>query len=362
MRIGLVIYGSLDTLSGGYLYDRMLVRELRAAGHEVIIFSLPWRSYPAHLADNLAVDFAARIASARLDLLLQDELNHPSLFWLNQRLRRMLTCPIVAIVHHLRSQEAHPPALLPLYRAVERTYLASLDGCIYNSQTTRGTVAALLGRAVPGVVAYPAGDHIHPPERPEIMALLARRAASTGPLQILFVGNVIPRKGLHSLVAALAMIPRDRWQLQIVGNNRIDPSYTAQVRAFAAHSHIGDHLIWHGALEDAALRRQWCAADLLAVPSYEGFGIAYLEAMAFGLPVIASTAGAAHEIVTHGNSGFLVPPDDTPQLSACLAVLDRSRSHLAVLGYQARLHYERHPTWQTSMVRAISWLHEISHR
>jgi glycosyltransferase involved in cell wall biosynthesis len=358
MRIGLVIYGSLDTLSGGYLYDRMLVAALHAAGHEVILFSLPWRSYPAHLTDNLAIAFAARLAAARLDLLLQDELNHPSLFWLNQRLHHTLACPIVAVVHHLRSQETHAPALLPLYRAVERAYLATVDGCIYNSQTTRDTVEALLGRAIPHIIAYPAGDHIHPPARAEVLELLARRSASIGPLQVLFVGNVIARKGLHTLVSALAALPCTQWQLQIVGNDRIDPSYSRRVRTLAARADLNDNLIWHGALDDAALRRQWCAADLLAVPSYEGFGIVYLEAMAFGLPVIASTAGAAHEIITPGANGYLVAPDKPAHLASYLNTLATNRSQLAVLGYHAHLRFERHPTWQASMARAVTWLHE----
>ena len=52
MRIGLVIYGSLDTLSGGYLYDRKLVEYLRAQGDTVEVISLPWRNYAAHLTDN----------------------------------------------------------------------------------------------------------------------------------------------------------------------------------------------------------------------------------------------------------------------------------------------------------------------
>ena len=66
MKIGLIIYGSLDTLSGGYLYDRMLVRELRRAGHQVEIISLPWRSYPAHLADNARLGWARAVARAWL--------------------------------------------------------------------------------------------------------------------------------------------------------------------------------------------------------------------------------------------------------------------------------------------------------
>ena len=53
MRIGLVIYGALDTLSGGYLYDRKLVEYLRAQDDAVEIISLPWRNYAAHLTDNI---------------------------------------------------------------------------------------------------------------------------------------------------------------------------------------------------------------------------------------------------------------------------------------------------------------------
>ncbi len=358
MRIGLLIYGSLDTVSGGYLYDRMLVRELRAAGHQVEIFSLPWRSYPAHLTDNLAMTFAARIAAARLDILIQDELNHPSLFWLNRILRRQLTCPIIAIVHHLRSQETHPRPFLPLYRAVERAYLATLDGCIYNSRTTRATTEALLGRALPHVIAYPAGDHIQPPARAAVLSLLQRRGASRRPLQVLTVGNVIPRKGLHHVVSALAALSPDSWRLHIVGSTRTDPSYVAQVRNLARSLGIGSNLIWHGALDDDSLRAQYHTADMFALPSYEGFGIAYLEAMAHGLPVIASTSGAAHEVITSGIHGYLIEPNDPTTLSLHMHSFAANRSLLAVLGYYARLRYEQASTWHDSMSRALSWLRE----
>ena len=72
MKIGLLIYGSLDTVSGGYLYDRKLVEYLRAQGDTVEIISLPWRNYAAHLMDN----FRFRLPPG-LDLLIEDELNHP---------------------------------------------------------------------------------------------------------------------------------------------------------------------------------------------------------------------------------------------------------------------------------------------
>ena len=94
MRVGLVVYGSLDTVSGGYLYDRELVAHLRRQGDSVEVFSLSWRSYGRHLTDNVSGSLFRRLAAAGLDVLLQDELNHPSLFWLNRRLR-----PVVVLSH-----------------------------------------------------------------------------------------------------------------------------------------------------------------------------------------------------------------------------------------------------------------------
>ena len=96
MKIGLVIYGDLETLTGGYLYDRMLVEFLRSRGDVVQIFSLPWRNYGRHLFDNLSQRLVRPVSEAQLDILLEDELNHPSLFRLNRRLKErctILSCP-----------------------------------------------------------------------------------------------------------------------------------------------------------------------------------------------------------------------------------------------------------------------------
>src|ERR1043165_8651140 len=97
MRIGLIIYGSLDTLSGGYLYDRKLVEYLRSRGEKVDIISLPWRNYAAHLTDNLYVRLPKDF-----DILIQDELNHPSLIFAN---RGRHLCPVISLVPPLRCSE-----------------------------------------------------------------------------------------------------------------------------------------------------------------------------------------------------------------------------------------------------------------
>ena len=70
VHIGLIIYGSLDTLTGGYLYDRLLVEHLRRQGDQVDIISLPWRTYGRHLGDNFSRKLYGRLCHASFDALL----------------------------------------------------------------------------------------------------------------------------------------------------------------------------------------------------------------------------------------------------------------------------------------------------
>ena len=359
LRIGLVIYGSLDTLSGGYLYDRLLVHHLEAHGHRVTVLSLPWRDYPRHLADNFSTSLARRILTTPVDLWLQDELNHPSLFWLNRRARPAV--PIVSIVHHLRSDERHPRPWLPLYRAVERAYLRSVDAFIFNSRTTRQRVAALREDALPPhVVAYPGGDRLHPQAD---AALICTRAHEPGPLRVLFLGNLIPRKGLHVLLQALARLNPAKAVLDVVGGETFAPAYARQMRRLAQRPGLQGRVRFHGRQDDEALRRLLSRAHVLTVPSrYEGFGIVYLEAMGFGLPVIAGERGAAWEFVTPGENGFLLPANETAAIAALakhLRALHRDRERLAAMGLAARQRYEQHPTWEASMARIRGFLESL---
>ena len=354
MRIGLLIYGSLDTLSGGYLYDRKLVEHLRQAGDSVEIVSLPWRSYAAHLADIFSLRLYRRLRDLSVDILLQDELNHPSLALVNRRLRRLQPrYPLISIVHHLRSSEQHPRRLLPVYRAVERCYLRTVDGFIFNSGTTRQAVAALRGEGedlnpLGGVIAYPAADHLATPDDGGAQRLISARQSDAGPLRILFVGNLIARKGLHHLIDALSRLPPAEWRLDVVGDDAVDRAYAAALRRQIGAAGLEGNIRLHGRVSDSELAQQYRAAHLLAVPSYEGFGIVYLEAMAFGLPVLASVHGGGGEIVGHGVNGFLVEPADTDGIAAQLSALAGDRDRLALLGRNARQRFASHPRWADS--------------
>ena len=346
MRIGLIIYGNLETVTGGFFYDRMLVEHLRRQGDEVEVISLPWRSYVRHLGDNLSRSLLRRLRDAPFDILLQDELNHSSLFWLNQRLRNAAGYPIVTIVHLLRSSEPRSVWRNRLSCWVERRYLRSVDGSIWNSMATRTAAEELAGPGCPGVVAYPGRDHL-----PSTVSQrqIEERARQPGPIRVLFVGNLSPVKGLHSLVEALLRLPKDHWHLTVIGSLTMDPKYVRALRRRIAQSGLSDNVELLGALPNPQVGTHMEWAHVLAVPSfYEGFGIAYLEAMGFGLPVIASTGGGTGEIVTHGREGFLVSPGDVEALSRHLKRLHEDRDMLLRMGLEARERHSAHPTWAES--------------
>jgi glycosyltransferase involved in cell wall biosynthesis len=337
----------------------MLVAHLRAIGWQVDLLSLPWRNYTAHLRDNVRMAWAQQIAAAGYNLLLQDELNHPSLFLLNRFLRPWLRCPIITIVHHLRSREDHPAHLMGIYRAVERHYLRSVDGFVYNSHTTRQIVEGEIGTAKPNVVAYPAADHRHPPSRAAVNHALASRLHANGPLQLLFVGNLIARKGLHTVLDALARLGTQGWELHVVGSLAVDPDYSRAMQHRANTLSLASRITWHGRASDDALEKLFAHCDLLVMPAYEGFGIVFLEAMAYGLPVLASNVGAAAELIRPGVNGDLVPHNDDFALAAKLQQLAANRVQLANLAFHTRQRYEQHPTWTESMSKASSWLREV---
>jgi glycosyltransferase involved in cell wall biosynthesis len=357
VRLGLVLYGSLDAVTGGFIYDRMLVEYLEGQGDRVEVISLPWYGYGRGLAANLDDGVLERLSRGRFDLLVQDELAHPSLFWLNRRLKRQAAYPIVALVHHLRSSEARPAWQNYLYRKVERLYLNSVDGFIFNSRTTREVVESLIGPGRPGVVAYPGGDRLPGGLTPE---QIQSRAAAPGPCTIIFVGALIRRKELRTLITALAALTRRDWRLWVVGSTEADPDYAAAIQRQIAEAGLCGQVSLEGVLSPEALAGRLARSHLLAVPSsYEGFGITYLEGMAFGLPALASTAGAAKEIISHGENGFLVPPGDAAALSGCLGLLMENRDQLLAMSLKARESFSRHPTWAETGAKIYRFLHNF---
>lgn len=350
MRVGLIIFGSLDTLTGGYFYDRRLLEYLRSRGDQTRVVSLPLRTYPRHLADNFSPSLARRLARERFDVLVQDELNHPSLVLLNRWLTARAGYPLVALVHLLRSSERRASPLRHTYAAVERRYLETVDAAMFNCHTTREAAEGLLGRAIPGVVAYPGCDHMGV-QLTE--AEVVSRARAVGPLRVISIANVVPGKGLHDLVTALARLSTESWRLTVAGSLTTDRVYVKRLRYLIGRLRLDANVDLLGSVPNQRIAEHLGQSHLLALPSsYEALGIAYLEAMWFGLPVIATSAGGAHEVVGEGREGFFVAPGDVEALSECLRLFITDRELLLRMGMAARRRAAGHPTWDQSFQHA----------
>ncbi len=371
MKVLFIVFGSIRTLSGGYLYDRLLISALEKKGHQVLVLSQqPRTCYPAQILDNADPALLRQALRYAPDLVVEDELNHAALFLLNRRLRAMLGVPIIGLVHHLRQLERHGFLATAGARYIEKVFLTGLDGYLCNSEFTRRSIQTALGldpaQALPKpfVIALPGHDRLG--TAPETAAGSTDGPGATMELRVLFLGNVIPRKGVHVLVAALGGLEKSRgdlpaWRLSIAGNDQADPRYTRRLKRAGTRLGIDGQISWLGAVRDQDLPTLFRAHDLLAVPSQcEGFGIVYAEALRAGLPVIAGTNGGAAEIIDDGINGFLLDWEDTPGLTALLVRLAENPTRLQEMKNAARLRAAHLPGWAESMNRAVLFLESIS--
>ena len=360
MHIGLIIYGRIETVTGGYLYDKQLVTFLQRCGHRVEVLSWPAGVYGRRLADNFSAGRLRSLTEKSFDILLQDELCHPSLFWLNRRLRRYRRYPVVAIVHHLLCDEPRPGWRNSLYGLIEKRYLASVDGYVFNSFTTRGRVARLVDLDRPHVVARPAGDRLGSCRSP---VMLKERSYRPGPLQLLFLGHVIPRKGLLPMLEDLRGIAPDKWELTVVGSLTMAPDYVRRVQRLTRAGGLSERIRWLGVCTDQQLSDCIARSHILFMPyAYEGFGIVFLEGMAFGLPAVGYRLGAAKEIIRHGVNGFLVEPDGGSFLATLIDTLHADRNELLQLSLAALRWFHEQPTWDDAMQRIESFLNSMASR
>ena len=347
MRLCLMIYGSLDSLTGGFIYDKYLVRHLLHKGHTVDIVSLPWRRYGRLLLDNLSLRLRSTLCGNRYDLILQDELIHPSLFWLNHRHQSANDVPIVSIVHQVLSSQPRKNRRNRLYRVIEKHYLAGIDAFIFNSQTTRSHVHHLINRQPPSIVANPGADRLGHLQTPESLTTKARR---TGPLELVFVGNITPIKGLVPLLDSLRRLPPDTWRLSVVGSLTMDRRHVSRIRRMISAHHITHQIRLMGSLQGRDLINILVDSQLFVMPfANEGFGIACLEALSYGLPVLASATGAVKEFIQDGINGFLIPAGETQTCADIILDLHRNRDQLIRLSEAALKTALARPGWSDSV-------------
>jgi glycosyltransferase involved in cell wall biosynthesis len=246
------------------------------------------------------------------------------------------THKLVALVHHpLAFETGLEEREAAKFTASERLALSFVHRVV----TTSATTARLLAQnfAVPAEkmsVVLPGNDRV----------AIAQRAGGNV-VNLLAVGSIVPRKGYDLLIAALGQIPDLPWQLVIAADPSRDPATARALEAQIASLHLTDRVELAGVVSNERLAELYAAADLFVLPSrYEGYGMAYTEAIAHGLPVVGTTAGAIPEAVPPG-AGILVPPDNLSELTSTLMRLIGSPTDRARLAAGARAAAAALPTW-----------------
>ena len=335
-RAAFAVPGSLETPTGGYAYDRRIIAELERLG---------WRIELVDIGEGFPWPTEATLAAARTRLLSVPAgqptvIDGLALGVLPEVVSGLaIRNPLLALVHHPLALEWGLSAdQADVLRSSERAALASARGVVVTSPATARIVASDYGVPAERItVARPGND---PAPR--------ARGSQNGPPHLLSVGAVVPRKGFDVLVAALATISELPWRLTVAGDLTRDAAAAAKLHSDISRHQLPDRIAVLGAVSPEQLAALYDTADLFVLASYfEGYGMAYTEALAHGLPVIGTGAGAIPETVPR-DAGLLVAAGDPAALAEALrrALSDtglRLRLSEAALAAARQL-----PTWQES--------------
>lgn len=333
-----VLPGDPATLTGGYIYDRNILSGLRAHDWQVHLHTLDSSfPFPTGAAIDAAEETLAKLAADALVVIDGLALGAmPEVVAKHQERLRL-----IGLVHHPLADETGLGTRQRRELAKsEMRALFSVRRVIVTSAWTReqliddGLPAGRIGVVEPGT-------------EPAAIA----NGSGGAELTLLCVATVTPRKGHAVLFDALARLRSRRWRLDCVGSLKRDAAAVEALRAQIERTGLVDRVRLLGELTEEALNDCYSSADLFVLASYlEGYGMAHTEALARGLPIVATAAGAVPHTVP-STAGLLVPPGDAEALAdALICVLD-DQALRDTLARGARAARERLPTWQKACGR-----------
>lgn len=327
-----VVPGTLTAPTGGYAYARRLLAELDGVGR-MRLSHWPVPDVPPRPSGETIAELETRLS------VLPD--GWPILFdglalgALPAELIRRLPGPVVALCHHpLALETGLGPEDAEWLARNERAALAVAAAVVTTSEATARILAADYGVDRDRItVARPGTDRVP-----------AASGSGGGEVAVLSVGGLTPRKGHDVLIAALAGLPARTWRLTIAGPGATETGHGAALAGLASELGVADRVRFAGAVSERSLAELYRSADLFVLASrYEGYGMAFTEAMAHGLPVVGSDIGAVAEATL--GAAHLVPPGDEVALGAALGPLVGDPEARRALAGRCRDAALRLPRW-----------------
>lgn len=324
------IPGDINTVTGGYIYERRLLEQLRVQGRDVQHFQLA-ASFPKPTSDDMthAVEILAALDPARaliLDGLIYGSIDPAGL--------AKVRAPIVAMIHHPLALETGLDATLRDHLfATEKDNLALARHVLVPSPHTAKILTSDYDVARDRITIAQPGTEVS-----------GGTPAPIDPPLILSVGIQHPRKGHDVLLHALAEVRDLPWRAVIVGSVH-DANHARELAQIVEKLDLSDKITLTGRLPQKALDGLFATASIFALATrYEGYGMVFDEALAWGLPIVSCATGAVPDTVPKG-AGLLVAPNNAGQMAGALGrVLTdnalRMRMAKAALRAGANL-----PTW-----------------
>ncbi len=345
-RVWFAVPGNIDTRTGGTLYDKRVIAELRAMGWRVGHLAWPG-TFPFPTDGDLAIVKAGLAACPDNALVIIDGLAFGVMPELAASEANRLR--LVALVHHpLALESGLPPGTAERFRASEKLALSVAHHVVVNSDLTAATLAAKFG--VPReriTIAYPGTDK---PKAP-----VGRPPGRQ--LHLLSVGTVTPRKAHSVLVDALSQIIELDWHCTIAGSLERDRETAEALQRQVADHRLAHRITLAGEVDD--LTPLYERADLMVSSSrYEGFGMAIAEALAYGLPVVAARGGAVADVIP-ADAGVLVSADDPTALAEALRHVIEDRHYRESLASGARIAGEKLIGWDRTATVIASALDQV---
>ena len=302
-----VVPGDIETRTGGYGYDREILSSLRARGWQVSLVSVAG-DYPTPSAADRQHAASALAALPDGALVLIDGLAFGALP--DEARAEQHRLRLVALVHHPLGLETGIAAdTSQRLLASEAAALTAIRGVVVTSPRTASAVH-LLGVPLDRILV------VEPGTEPANAAI----GSNGGPLHLLCVASITPRKGHDTLLDALGRLLHLDWTLTCVGSLERDSAYASTIVARCTAPPFASRVRLAGELAGAALEAAYMRADVFVLPThYEGYGMVIAEALARAIPVVSTPTGAIESLVGD-NAGALVPPGDP---SALAHVLDR---------------------------------------